>query len=401
MRYVLSILSMLFVYCSAFSQCKEKRVNLVFFDKKIPKHCAVCDPKNEAQIKENEILLSFMESTKKELEQDSNRVSFIAKVKTFATENEALSNFGKAHLYYLLAYDVMRFKGDVDSVIYNVNLSRVYLSNQDNLKISLNQALSGATEIRQLLNLAASFTDEKGKEFLEYVWLEYVDESSLLYAIELFANEEALNEKLIKENDWIDDIRLSRIEEFTTKYEQLMSVQLSAPLLNDVSNAYHKTGFHPNQEYFLLIPSFNLVQGAGIRQFGAEIALELANFRNPYKIFDRGFYKDFYMRYSAIYLGMNQLEANSRQREFYFGAGRSTHIAYVYANIFQFGWKQGLDSEKFAYWFYRPEAGFSYGNFQIFYSFTRIFNKEMRPFVQKHALNLRITLPYLRVESRD
>ena len=48
----------------AFSQRKEKSVNLVFFDKKFPRKCSVCDAKTEAEKKDNALIVSFIESVK-------------------------------------------------------------------------------------------------------------------------------------------------------------------------------------------------------------------------------------------------------------------------------------------------------------------------------------------------
>jgi hypothetical protein len=224
-------------------------------------------------------------------------------------------------------------------------------------------------------------------------------DSKVLSFLEARAEREAIELKIITEDDWFVFPNIDAFDRFMVYYKDLSILNKAAPLIQDVSSFYQATGYNPNQGHALITPSFNYSLG-NTERIGGELAFERAFSRNPYRLKSRTLDNQIYARVS-IFFGYNQELRNSAIREFYFGSGRVSQASFVYVNFVQFGWKHGIDPSKSARWFYRPEVGLAYGNFQMFYSYTHMFNKDMRPLVDRHAINLRFTLPYLRVSHYD
>ncbi len=379
-----------------YAQRKEQVVNLVFLDKTFPRKCPICEPITESQKREDQVIKEFIKNHTCLGCADRNFAEYLNKMELFADTSAALSGFGKAQVYYRLAYDLMRYESEMDNKVFNVSAhERINTSFAVDAR-NLDKVLAGAQQVKSYLDESSRLSDEQGKYFLKHVWLEYAYGSGFMDYVTNTAIEEATKLKYI-EDEWLEFTEIDEIEAFVSTYEHLRSVNSASPLLTEVSQSYQKTGYNPQQEHPLITPSFNWLQSKNYRQFGVELALDIANLRNPYRVQGSRLSNEIYTRFSGIYVGMNQLEANSRRREFYFGIGRSTQIGFIYANIFQFGWKQGLDPDKFARWFYRPEAGFSFGNFQVFYSYTLLFSKQFRPMVDNHTINFRFTLPHVRI----
>jgi hypothetical protein len=390
----------LFIVGLAFSQRKEKAVNLVFFDKKFPQKCSICDAKTDAQKKDNALIVSFIESVKCKTCPEIRLRDYIQSMVLFADSSKNLTSFGRAQVYYRIASDLMKTGEAIEGRIYN---SWAYLSDfEGDIEISdlpLDQVLAGALQIQEFLAKAASFTDDQGKDFLKQLWLKYCYESGLMERIRSAAQEDALVLGKISKDDWFILPRIDQLDGFVAEHQDLKTMQKSKDIIQTVFRDYNLTGFNPNQGHALITPSFNYSLG-NTERIGGELAFERAMLRNPYKLRNRTLDNQIYARVS-IFFGYNQEVRNSATREFYFGSGRISQAHFFYGNLFQFGWKNGIDPTKNARWFYRPEVGLAYGNFQMFYSYTLMFNKDMRSLVDRHAINMRFTLPYLRVSHYD
>ena len=390
----------LFFVGLAFSQRKEKAVNLVFFDKKFPRKCSICDAKTDVQKKDNALIVSFIESVKCKTCPEIRLGDYLRSMTVFADSSKELTNFGRAQVYYRMASDLMKTGEVVDGKIYN---PWAYLhDSEDDIEMQdlpFNQVLAGAMQIQEFLAKAASLTDDQGKDFLKRLWLKYCYESGLMQRIQSAAQEDAISLGKISKEDWFAFPRIDQLDGFLSENQDLKTIQQSQDIIQSVFRDYNLTGFNPSQGHALITPSFNYSLG-NTERIGGELAYEIAMLRNPYKLRNRTLDNQIYARVS-IFFGYNQEIRNNAIREFYFGSGRVSQAHLFYANLFQFGWKNGIDPNKSARWFYRPEVGLAYGNFQIFYSYTLMFNKDMRPLVDRHAINLRFTLPYFRVSHYD
>jgi hypothetical protein len=177
-------------------------------------------------------------------------------------------------------------------------------------------------------------------------------------------------------------------------------LDLFAPLYNilkKIYEAYQFTKFNGDTAYFTVTPSANFKYDRDGFWLGGEIAIDFNAIRNPYKI-DKTTPTS---RISLMHLGINQLLDQSEKREFYFGFLRINGNGGLYFKIIQFGFIQNLDESNRNAWFYRPQIGYAFGHFQLFYSFTAVFNKELRELAPKHAINLRFAMPYFRVSRYD
>lgn len=397
------ILLVILLHVSCFSllaQRKEKPVNLVFLDKKFPKSCSVCKAVTEEEKKDNARIVAFIDALNCK---DCPAIKLEActqKLLHFADTAQNLSNFGKAQIYFRAAYNLMNSGEMINEKIYNVwaylRQSDWRESIQDVISLIPEKAvIDGADEILNLLQQAADLSDNAGKDFLKHLWLKYAYQSGLINFIHRKAEAEAIKNFKIVEDEWLDFPRIDGLQTYLHENSDLRMIQESQHLLRYVDESYQQTGFNPGQTHLLITPSFSYRKG-NQEYVGGELALEIASLRNPYKIRNRMFDGQIYAR-TAMFFGYNQVFDNSSIREFYFGSGRISQVLFGYLNVIQFGWKNGIDPNKNARWFYRPEIGLAYGNFQAFYSYTHMFNKEMRGIVNRHALNLRLTLPHLRV----
>lgn len=390
----------LFFVGLAFSQRKEKAVNLVFFDKKFPQKCSICDAKTDAQKKDNALIVAFIESVKCKTCPEIGLGEYVQKMSQFADTAKQLTNFGKAQIYYRIASDLMRSDQEIDGKIFNPYRFMWALGcKREILDVPFDKALAGAHELRSFLEKAIVLSDDLGKDFLKSLWLKYCYESGLMYLIQAETRQEFIEKIKISEDDWFGLPRIDQLDGFVAEHQDLKTMQKSTDIIQTVFRDYNLTGFNPNQGHALITPSFNYSLG-NTERIGGELAFEHATLRNPYKLRNRTLDNQIYARVS-IFFGYNQEIRNNATREFYFGSGRMSQAHFFYGNLFQFGWKNGIDPTKNARWFYRPEVGLAYGNFQMFYSYTLMFNKDMRSLVDRHAINLRFTLPYFRVSHYD
>lgn len=408
MRCLLSVIFCVLFLGVSYAQKKEKAVNLVFFDVKLPIKCVLCEASHEGQKKENAIIVDFIKTKTCLNCEDRKFEEYVHQMLRFADTSNQLTEFGKAQVYYRVASDMIRYSLESDKNIYNWNLyQRSVIRPSYELRdsritrdSSYYKVIAGASEVQKMLYKSREFTTEEGKNFIDFLWLKYLHQSGLFSLLETMTEEQARESKILSTDDYFDAPSIDDWDYFLKKYGTLKIVQQAQPFIQDFTRIYQRTGFNPKEDHNLLVPSFGYIQSK-TRSVGADLALDRTNFRNPYRIFGRNFSGAYYTRMSLLYLGMNQNLDNSNMRELYFGFARFSQIAYVYANVYQFGLKQNLDPDKNFRWFYRPEVGFSYGNFQVFYSYTHIFKKDVRPLAEKHALNVRITLPYLRVGRYD
>ena len=400
-RFLLLVLLLVTSCFPLIAQRNEKPVNLVFLDKKFPRSCSVCEAKTETEKSDHLRIKAFIKNlTCKDCPKIKLEV-YTQKLLQYADTATGLSDFGKAQIYYRVAADLMVSEELINGRVHNV---WQYMRNQgcrDSshidrlLMISEEEVLAGADEILKLLQKASDLSDDSGKDFLKHLWLKYAYESGLVTFIHRKTEAEAIKKFKIIEDEWLDFPRIDGIPIYLRENRDLVIIQASEHLLQEIDASYQFTGFNPKQSHLLITPSFNYLR-SNREHIGGELALEIASLRNPYKFRNRTLDGQIYAR-TAMFFGYNQQMDNANLREFYFGSGRISQVFFGYLNVIQFGWKNGIDADKNARWFYRPEIGLAYGNFQAFYSYTHMFNKEMRGLVDRHALNLRLTLPHVRV----
>jgi hypothetical protein len=316
-------------------------------------------------------------------------------------QNPEISNFGRSVLHYESFLYKLKY-GLVADTVYSIDkvLSSVvafpmgdstYESHYDWLNsrlssIPLNPVIYGWNDLIQHYNQAIFYSDERGQKVMKMALLRHVENSYLLEYLETFIR---------KNGSFSSPVELSV---FTCQMyiDSLQSIDLApeiAGILQVVHSAFIQTNFKGDEDLLSINPSINYKRD-NAHWIGCEIAMDLSSNRYLYQPFRNGGHS----RMSFFHFGVNfQLPANGL-REYYFGMTRFSNFFGLYLKLVQFGFLGNIPEIEKITWFYKPQIGLSYGNFQVFYSYTHIFEKELRYVVPRHAINIRFSLPLYRVQ---
>jgi hypothetical protein len=392
-RYVLFTLFILFG-THIFAQ-SHKAIGLTFLDRSFPTKCRLCTPKTSEELQQDAYLKSYIRDVKCYVCKDEEFASYMNSLKALADTSVVLGKFGKAQLYYRMVFELQQYDGIYNGGIFDLD---AYLRRDDPKRskpfsdLNKEQVFNGVMLLYQLFEDAKRFTDDEGKLYLDYVFLETLAKTGFLEYIYDFAERHYKDSLDI---EYFSSYRFKDLDKFMRHDAISVFPSEVQRHLQFAKDAHQRTGYNPYTTHKLLSPGFNYRMGHR-PQIGGEIALEIANLRNPYRLF-QGMRSELYSRFAALYLGFNQEISNAQRREYYFGLARTSQLGFIYASVAQFGFKSGLDESKKARRFYRPESGVSFGNFQLFYTYTLLFNKALRSEIDQHNIHLRITFPYLRV----
>jgi hypothetical protein len=324
----------------------------------------------------------------------------------FESNVSQFSNFGKAQYYFRRAELFSSLSHIFDDAIFNyrefgrnkpcyLDFHNTYQNYKISQKIEFDFLLRGTEMIINDYKKAQEISEtKKHKTFVDFCLLEYARKSRLISRVGRRFEIDTLYTPIKLE--YLHDVPkfLSSLENdsLTTKVNQL---------LNILYDSYQKTKFNGDQNYISITPSANLKYDQLGLWYGGEIALDFVNERYLYK-FKRIFNSEnFSRRITAFHVGFNMNDKTRAINEFYFGTFRRSDIYGVYFKIIQFGFIQNLNETRRNAWFYRPQIGFNIGHFQLFYSYTAVFNKELRQLAPKHAINLRFSMPYFRISRYD
>ena len=100
-------------------------------------------------------------------------------------------------------------------------------------------------------------------------------------------------------------------------------------------------------------------------------------------------------KFNFINVGINH-DTKANRRE-YFISPLELKMKYFMLSAYRFGIHDSQLSSFKKGFFYRPEIGFHYGIFDVSYSYNLTFNKEIRPFTEKHLLSVGISYPLFRI----
>lgn len=389
---------------NAYAQ-KHRPVGFVPFEAKIPNKNPFLEPKTEQEKKEHEELEKLFQFTP--FRDAKNSKSKIDALRNFETNIQVYSDFGKAQYYYRLAEFYLLIKDFYEYKIYNFrglneakHLYDTIRGGHDSTLVSLpgryngldyNEVVDGALEIIALYTTAASYSSKNGKRYIDFMIVEYARRSEILKFFEDRANHHSLT------NRNFEKLRIDQIPDFVKALIIDDQTEQFKEVLMPINQSYQETKFNGDEAYFTLTPSANFKYDREGFWIGGEFAFDFNAIRNPYKI-DKITPTS---RVSLMHVGMNHLLDESKTREFYFGFLRINSNGGLYFKFIQFGFIQNLDDSNRNAWFYRPQIGFAFGHFQLYYSYTAVFNKELRELAPKHAINLRFAMPYFRVSRYD
>lgn len=86
---------------------------------------------------------------------------------------------------------------------------------------------------------------------------------------------------------------------------------------------------------------------------------------------------------------------NTNTRDYDLSISLLEYSAPVLLNFTKFGFQKSKETG-LKYWYYRPEIGFSWKSFSIYYSYNCMLKKQLPQQSEKHLVNLRINLPVLK-----
>lgn len=390
---------------NAYSQ-KHRPVGFVPFEAKIPNKNPFLEPKTEQEKKEHEELEKLF-TIKTPYSWRNNKINLqLEEIKDYEQYINTYTQFGKAQYYFRRAELFGNLNNIFDEAIYNCHkfnrnkplydsLRYAYPSYYVSQKIEFDMILKGHKIVIDDYKKVQTLTDsKKQKKYIKFCIVEYARRSQLLSRVNRRFEIDSLytNSKLEFPQD---------IPEFLNSLTNDSLTNQVSNLLNTIYESYQITKFNGDQNFIAITPSANFKYDQSGYWYGGEIALDFVNDRYHYN-FRRIFYSDFVSRrISAVHFGFNSSHSTRTINEYYFGTFRRSEIYGVYFKIFQFGFIQNLDDSNRKAWFYRPQIGFAFGHFQLYYSYTTVFNKELRELAPKHAINLRFAMPYFRVSRYD
>ena len=102
--------------------------------------------------------------------------------------------------------------------------------------------------------------------------------------------------------------------------------------------------------------------------------------------------------YRTSYFGIKLLvNPDLTKKDFLLSLADVTPTDFIYLNPYQVGWHlYGKNNNKM---FARPEIGIHYSIFTLFYCYNWTFDKEIRPFTEKHMVNFKISYPLFKIGS--
>ena len=158
---------------------------------------------------------------------------------------------------------------------------------------------------------------------------------------------------------------------------------------------YNSTKFDPYTDYMGLNFGFSSFYGKDL-SIGGEVSVDQVQFANPFKINDL-VTSAFAFRVSALGVGYHK-NMTTNDNDFSFFATRITNLGFISFTPAQFGFKWGptFTNDK-AYWYYRPEIGFTYAMFTVSYGYNLMFDKSVRDFTDKSVINFKISYPLIQL----
>jgi hypothetical protein len=387
---------------------RNDRFGLTFLDPKFPKKeplLGVNNPKEQYlsiykdMLDEGDTYSPHADSTNL-VEFEINHSRFF----NFIIEHPEIPKVEKARFAFQYAIDLIELVYAGDS-IYHI---RDYFAEKfirDNLKtmrsedldfedfdiLRSSQAIISGLEVINAFETAANYASGDDRNIILIHLLDYAFSSRLLEYIFHQVYELDLMDKMVY------DVALVSIPNYCAMLKESDEVIPYKKILMTVYSAYVETNYCGDSGFIHLTPAFNAKWDSDY-WIGVELALDFSQHRYLYAW---RFVRDGMpnIRISTLHFGMNFNLNQTSQREYYFGLLRFSHLSLFHLKLVQFGFMKNVPDIDQNLWFYRPQIGLPFGNFQLFYSFTQPLKKDYRQLIPRHAINLRIVFPYFRVNG--
>jgi hypothetical protein len=388
---------------------RNDRFGLTFLDPKFPKKeplVGVNNPANQyLRIYEEMLVEAFVYSPQSDsIDIDDFEIDYSG-FHDFILNHQAISKDEKAKYCYKKAKSLCMYP-ETDGKVYHIinyldlddiydSLERLQNRNENFEYFDLfddSTTMLAALEVIHYFQIAAIYAscDEDRRIILIHL-IDYAMESGTLsYIFDRVRSKE------------LSDLNLSKtyiigFPSYCSYFKKSETTHRYQEIMMSVYHAYVETNYSGDLDFNHFTPAVNMRYDSDF-WIGGEIALEFSQHRYLYA-YDSSRDGSANIRISTFHFGMNVNLNQTNQREFYFGLLRLSHLHFFHLKLVQFGFIQNVPDIQRNLWFYRPQIGLSYGNFQLFYSFTQPLKKDYRQLIPRHAINLRIVFPYFRVSG--
>lgn len=394
--------------CNAIAQ-KHRPIGFVPLEAKMPNKNPFFEPKTEQEKKEQEELEIVFSNLEPYSWQNRDNGKLNKQLQDILKHNSNISeysNFGKSQYYFRRAELFGDLKHIFDNAIYNSlaftrnkplydSLHNVNPNYQISQKVEFDFLLKGTQKVIEDYKKAKELSEtKKHHRYIDFHIVDYARKSRFLSRTSRRFDLDTLynTTKLEYFHDMPQFLNSLNNDSLTTKVKEI---------LVEIHEAYQRTKYNGEDHYIAITPSANYKFDRAGTWIGGEVAIDFVNDRPRYNVKKLFNTEHWSRRISAFHFGFNMVNTPRRLNEYYFGTFRRSEIYGVYFKIFQFGFIQNVDESQRNAWFYRPQIGLSIGHFQLFYSYTAVFIKELRQLAPKHAVNIRFSMPYFRVSRYD
>jgi hypothetical protein len=313
-------------------------------------------------------------------------------INLYKQNQSTLSNIGQL---YLIDKIIDTYIMDIiidDSCIYNLNqtvFGQLNLGFETFTKIELEvhsirlaMAQRGFEVLNYYFNTAINLADEETKNYFRKKRLNYIAHTPLL--------DELYEKNFLKDFQDGESWKLNNLSE-TIQNGIDKDINMSA--FKQAKEDYAATNFNPKTDYVGLNLGFSSFYSRDL-SLGGEVSADWVQFANPFKFYD-SFSSDFALRFSILGAGYHQ-NITTKDNDFSFYALRLTNT--IFFNVAQFGvkWGPSFPSDK-AYWYMRPEFGFSYAIFSFTYGYNFMFDESVRDLTDRSVINFKISYPLIRL----
>lgn len=350
-----------------------------------------CLPCEEVSAREKALIgLTYLEPL---MENYDHQESIDALDSLLNNSSEPLSNMGKLYCINTIIDAYIEELHINDTCVFNP--AQIYFGDYDLLygdnsmysmedfELRLKMTQEGFNMVNDWFEKAISIADAASKDYFQKKRLYYLTQSEILD--ELY--EYNFMDEYKNYQNWSVYSLNQLIEKGNKKGVDMHSFEIA-------NNDFRATNYCPYPNFTGLNIGFSSFYGKDL-WLGGELGMDVVQFANPFKISDK-VSTAYQYRVSTLGVGFHR-NISTSDNDFSFVATRLSNIYFFNFTPAQFGFKWGPSFSDKAYWYYRPEIGFSYAIFTLSYGYNLMFNKDVRGLTDKSVINFKISYPLIKL----